>query len=110
MSDTTNGLADELAARENDPNCTLMTLKAMQERLRTLGYRLDRSGDCRSVARWMSGPRAGKSYPCVSLRPVQVDNGLGFAHVEARRDANFQELQRLRGSVYAKGAGFVYEL
>lgn len=110
MSVANASLIEELSYRESEPGWNRMTLKSLEQRLRQLGYRLDRSGDCRSVARWMSGARAGSSWPCVSLRVVQADNGLGFAHVDARRDDAFKELQRMRLCTYVKGRNAIFEL
>jgi len=110
MSIANASLNEELAFRERDPGWNRMTLKSLEQRLRQLGYRLDRSGDCSSVSRWMSGVRAGSSYPCVSLRVVQANDGLGFAHVDARRDDAFRELQRMRLCTYVKGRNAIYEI
>lgn len=89
---------------------TQVTLAQLSNDLRAIGYRLDRSGDCRAPARYMTGERAGQSYPALSLRPVQVDNGLSWSHVDARRDANFTALKQIRDSCFAVVGGAVAEL
>lgn len=38
-----------------------VTLEQIDAELRAIGYRLDRSGDCPSLNRYTSGPRAGGS-------------------------------------------------
>ena len=65
--------------------------------------------DCRSVARYMTGVRSGESYPCNSLYPVQIDNGLSFANVDARRDANFDALREIRNMHFAVHCGCIFE-
>jgi len=45
---------------------------------------LDRTMDCRSNSRWVAGPRAGHSYPCVTTGIRERDTKLSFANVEAR--------------------------
>lgn len=72
------------------------TVREIDETLRAIGYRLDRRADCAAPARYMDGPRAGESYPCVTTGVCEVDTGLSAYHVDARRDAKFDELQRLR--------------
>lgn len=64
--------------------------------LSRLGYKLNRTDDCSGVARIMTGPNAGQTYTATSLMAVEADTGLNFCNVNARKDANFQELQRLR--------------
>lgn len=95
-----NPLQEEADARI-EGGCTQVTMSEMKMRLKAIGYRLDRQSDCRSLSRWMTGPRAGKSYPTLSLRPVQIDDGKAAWHFEARRDANFNRLQLLRDEIFA---------
>lgn len=66
-----------------------------------LGYRVDRSADCRHVGRWLTGPRAGQSFPACSTGIREADTGRSAFHFEARRDANFRAMQALRGEVFA---------
>ncbi|NMG29565.1 hypothetical protein [Aromatoleum evansii] len=89
-----------------------VTLDAVKRRLADLGYRLDRSSDCRSFARYMSGERAGVSYPCLTTGIVEADTGMSFAHVDARRDENFDQLQKLRfsGEEFAVVGGCILDL
>lgn len=87
-------------------------LESMKVFLKSIGYRLDRSADCRSISRWMSGPRAGKSYPACTTGVVEIDTRLSFAHVNARRDANFRSLQEARfsGDLFAVVGNYVLEI
>lgn len=78
--------------------------------LATLGYRLDRDGDCRSVARYMTGERAGQSYPACALRAVQKDDGKCAFHFEARRDANYKAFTGLRDEIFAVSGECIFEL
>ena len=104
-------LADELAARAAEGRHPV-TLTAIKRQLRDLGYALDRSLDCRGMARIMTGPRAGQSYPSVSTGIKEADTGLSAFNVEARRDANFMALQKLRFEIglYAILNGAILEL
>ena len=89
-----------------------VTLTQMDNELRALGYRLDRGGDCPSQNRYVTGARAGHSYPAVNLRVVQLSDGLSAFHVEARRDAAFAALQSMRSreAIFAVHRGRIYEL
>lgn len=89
-----------------------ITLDAVKRRVAELGYRLDRSSDCRGSARYMSGERAGVSYPCLTTGIVEADTGMSFAHVDARRDENFDRLQKLRfsGEEFAVVGGYILDL
>lgn len=80
---------------------TRCTIHGLEQLYRALGYRFDRSLDCRGAASYMTGPRAGISYPCLTLYPVQIDNGLSAFHVDARRDAQFLALQTMRNTHFA---------
>ena len=91
-------LANELAARAAD-GWHPVTLNEIKRQLRGLGYALDRSLDCRSTAQIMTGPRAGKTYPTLSTGIKEADTGRSAFHFEARRDANFRTLQKLRFEV-----------
>lgn len=84
-----------------------MKLKELEEKIRPLGYRFDRSMDCKTLSRYMTGERAGQSYPCHALKPVQIDNGLGYANVDARRDANFGALKVQRDTHFAVSGGHI---
>lgn len=105
-----NPLQDELDYRRSDPEFIEMTMANLNQHLKDLGYRLERSSDCHSVSRYMTGPRAGKSYPCVSMRLVQADDGMGFSHYQARRDSKFKALQEMRGRIYVVGRNAIYEM
>ena len=104
-------LANELTARAAD-SWHPVTLSEIKRQLRDLGYALDRTLDCRSTARIMTGPRAGKTYPTLSTGIKEADTGRSAFHVEARRDANFEALQKLRFSVglYAVVNGVILDI
>lgn len=70
-------------------------------RFAALGYRIDRSDDCRGNALHMTGERAGETYPCCTTGVVEADTGRSAFHREARRDERFQVMQELRGRVFA---------
>lgn len=103
-------LADELAYRR-EVGTPEYTMAELMGELNRLGYRLDRSSDCASWARWVSGPREGKSYPCTSLYILESDTGKSFAESGARRDKNFDKLQALRKSgAYVAGRRTIFEI
>ena len=84
----------------------------MVETLRAMGYCMDRTMDCASVATWRTGPGAGESYPCISTGLREIDTGLSAFNVDARRDANFAALQALRfsGELFAIVRGSILEI
>ncbi len=75
-----------------------------------LGYRFDATMACKSLARHMTGPYAGETYPANSWHPVQADDGLSAWNVNARRDDNFKALQKLRNDIFAVHAGYIIEV
>jgi hypothetical protein len=89
-----------------------VTLQQLDEELRAIGYRLDRSGDCHSRNRYLTGERAGESYPAVNMTVVQISNGLSAFHVDAKRDAAFDTLQSMRATeaLFAVHRGRIYEI
>lgn len=82
-----------------------ITMRVLSARLKAIGYKLDRSADCRSLSRWMTGPRAGKSHPCLSVYLRQIDDGKSAYNFEARRDDNFKQLQKMREDYFAISCG-----
>lgn len=84
-----------------------INLSQFQSELKEIGYRFDRSMDTFCSAKWMTGPRAGETHPQLTLYPVQIDNGLSFAHVESRRDANFKRLNEIRSNTFAVVRGCI---
>jgi hypothetical protein len=105
-------LEEELAFRATRGERPI-TVQHLNELLRRLGYRLDRDMDCRCMSRWMTGPRAGESYPCITTSIKEIDTGVSAFHFEkARRDKNFRALQDMRGSgrYFAVTRGFILEI
>ena len=103
-----DALQREIAAREAEGQKRL-SVAAMDAEFRRLGYHLDRSLDCRGTAQYVSGPRAGESYPCVTTGLKEFDTGLSAFNVSARRDARFREVQALRQNVFAVSRGAILE-
>lgn len=85
---------------------TQYTWSEVLQRLDALGYALDRRFDCKSVGRASSG----HTFPCLSVGIVEKDTGKRFSHVDARRDANFEELQRFRMWATCIHKGYVVSL
>lgn len=90
--------------------CEVVSVAEMARRFEALGYRLDRSMDCRSAARYMTGPRAGQSYPACSTGVVEADTGLRAWNVDARRDDRYRAMQQLRQDVCAISRGALLEV
>ena len=87
-----------------------LSMAEMAAEYRALGYKFNRALDCRSIARYISGEREGQSYPCLSLYPVQISDGISAWNVDARRDDNFKALQQLRDEVFAVSRGAIAEV
>jgi len=107
----TTNLDSELAYRASQGHYP-STLEQISARLAELGYELDRAMDCHCASRYMTGPRAGQSYPCITTGIRERDTKLSFANVDARRDANFRQLQDIRreGSLFAVLRGAILSL
>ena len=75
-----------------------------------IGYTFDRTSDVRSIARYMTGERAGQSYPYLGLYPVQMDNKVSAWNVDARRDSNWVQFKALRNTLFAVTQGRIVEL
>jgi hypothetical protein len=87
-----------------------VTLAQFDAEIRAIGYRFDASMSCRSMAQIMTGPRAGTTYPAVSLYARQVDDGLSYCNMDARRDDAFIALKALRNSRFAVVRGAIATL
>lgn len=103
-------LQEELEHRAREGDYPL-SVRALNDAFLMIGYGLDRSMDCRGTARWMTGPRAGASYPCVTTGICEADTGMRAFHFAARRDANFARLQEMRrsGRYFAVSRGAILE-
>lgn len=100
-------LTAEAAAEANQMQ--ILSVAAFAARFQALGYKLDRTLDCRSVARFMTGEHAGKSYLCVTTGVSEADTGLSAFHFAARRDSKFKQMQKLRQEVCAISRGALLE-
>ena len=87
------------------------TLAELMGKLRGLGYKLDRSMDCKGNSTYQTGIRAGKSYPCTTLYILESDTGLSAFNVNARRDEKFKALQELRfNGAFVVGKNTILEI
>lgn len=102
-------LAAEIAYRDS-LGMERLTVSEFCERFAALGYRVNRADDCRSNARYMTGPRAGESYPACSTGLNEIDTGLRAWNRDARRDERFQAMQELRCKIYAVTRGAILEV
>lgn len=107
-STLSTAVASEAAYRRKI-GCVQITLSQFEAKLRAIGYRLNRSLDCKGVARYMTGERAGQTYPSCNMYPVQVDDSRSWCHVDARRDVNFEELKRIRDTYFAVSTHYIYQ-
>lgn len=89
-----------------------LTLQGLSARLASIGYKLDRSGDCPHIARYVTGEHAGETYPAISSSIREADTGASFANVDARRDDNFRTLQewRFNGELFAVVRDHIFEV
>jgi len=101
-------LAVEISSREKH-GMVQVTVARLTELIRELGYRFDKSMAHTGRPRYISGERAGESYPSMQLYPVQIDDGKSYAHFQARRDANFERLKDVRNTYFAVHKGRIYE-
>jgi hypothetical protein len=107
----TDGLQEELACRLSRGHKPTTVLD-MSAQLKAMGYRLDRSMDCKHRSRIMSGPCAGQSFPAVSTGVREIDSGKTFANVDAQRDSSFKALQAIRfeNSLFAVVNGHILDI
>ena len=75
-----------------------------------IGYTFDRTSDVRSIARYVTGERAGQSYHYIGLYPVQADDRVSVWNVDARRDTNYEAFRALRNSLFAVVQGRIVEV
>lgn len=97
-------------ARRKARGETQLSVPQLAARFAALGYALDRSSDCRSWARYVTGPDAGASYPACTTGVREADTGRSAFHVESRRDEQFRQMQALRSAVFAVSNGYVLEV
>lgn len=99
MNEQTKAELERRAAQGRHPS----TLARIAHDLASIGYKLDRSGDCTSTARYVTGDHAGESYTCTTTTVREIDTHKTYCNAEARRDANFKTLQqwRFNGELFA---------
>ncbi|MBB4092436.1 hypothetical protein DEA98_10025 [Brucella pseudogrignonensis] len=89
--------------------CERVSVAEMENRYRALGYALDRDLDCRCMSRIMTGPDAGRAYPCITTGVKEIDTRRSAFHFESRRDTNYRAMQRLRQDIFAVTKGAILE-
>lgn len=89
-----------------------ITVAQLSAELKNIGYKMDRTEDCRCNAVYQSGDHAGSSYPVITTGVIEVNTGMSFAHKDARRDDAFRPLQHMRfhQSHYAIVRGAILEI
>jgi hypothetical protein len=106
----TADLTSELDRRATRGDTHRLSVKELTQRFADLGYKLDRTMDCRCTARWVSGPDVGESYPCITTGVKETDTGMSAFHFASRRDANFRAMQALRSEIFAVTHGAILEV
>lgn len=88
------------------------SIENIEQQLNALGYGLDRSMDCHSNNRWMTGEHAGESYPAINTRIRELDTGINYGNIEARKDGKSDALGKLivSGELFAVTKSSIFEL
>ena len=86
--------------------CEILTIPQFVARFAALGYRVNRSMDCRSTARYLDN---GRTYPACSTGMDEADTGRSAYHFESRRGSRFEAMQALRGQVFSISRGAILE-
>ena len=84
-----------------------LSVAAFTAEFARLGYTLDRSMDCRSIARYLA---SGHTYPAISTYPREADSGLSARNVGARRDDKYRAMRALRQEIFAVSRGAILEV
>jgi hypothetical protein len=66
-----------------------ITPREFDQRLRAIGYKLDRKMDCPCTARILTGDHSGKEYPCTTTSAICLADNLGYSHVDCKQP-NFE--------------------
>lgn len=102
-------LRDEIAYRTSH-GCRMLSVKQLGAEFAKLGYRLDRRMDCRGDARYLTGDRAGTSYPVVTTGLTEIATGKSAFHFEGTRDEKYRQMQSLRSEIFAVVKGAILEV
>ena len=104
-----SNLDKESVSREMKRNLSagmrLVSLQEMAAEFEAIGYEFDDSMACNCIAKNMTGPGAGESFPCRTLSPREIDTKISAFNIDARRDDNFKRMQALRNEVFAISKG-----
>lgn len=76
-----------------------LTMRQAIADLKAMGYKLRTHTKCQCVARYVAGPRAGKTYPCTTISLTHIASGMDYAHVDTPKD-RLPELQKWRNWHY----------
>jgi len=107
-NDLDDGLAKEIADLLAH-GIRQVTIKEMKRAVNELGYTFDRYFDAKGICTNLTGKLAGVRFRGCSLSLRQMDNGISpFHYKDARRDKNFEKLQKFRGTLFAVRNGYIY--
>jgi hypothetical protein len=104
-----DSLEREIERRKMD-GLVRLSVADLGARYAALGYRLDRSMDCGCIARVMTGPAAGDSYPCLTTGVRDIESGLSAWNADAPRGARYRKMQALRRSAFAVTRGRILDV
>ena len=93
------------ASRMLDGGMERMEKGVFLDTLNGLGYQVDQT----NTFNYLNGSNE-ITYRAKSIRIVENDSGLSFSNVDARRDDDFRELQRIRQWVFVYDHGRIWEL
>lgn len=82
-----------------------ITAEELEARIMALGYRF-----CSACSFNYMSRHNGRPYSARSVSYIDIESGLGYAHVQARRDARFEQLQALRNALFVFKGGRVWKL
>lgn len=83
-----------------------LTVQEWDRRLREIGYRFNRAGDCKSMSKHLTGEHAGFEYPEITTWVDCIEDGLNFAAVGCKRP-NFEQFKALRNNFFAVDKGCI---
>jgi len=102
-------LKDEVEYRKSQ-GLKQLSKEQVCELFKNLGYILEVSDPCYYTGLYMTGDRAGTSYPAVSYRILEASSKRSAFHVDSDRGKNYQEMQKLRHEVFFSTARAVCDL
>ena len=101
-------LAPEVAAERDEylaAGMKQVTVAQYDADIRAFGFNLDRSMDCRSMARCLS---TGRAYASTTSCARQIRTGAGFANTACDRDEGWRRFMEYRKDHFAIVRGSIF--